>query len=294
MVVAVITRDILEGYLNCKYLAYLRLGGHEGARSDYEEVLLHVRRQQMLATTEALSSRYARQGVSSGINLICSELRHGTAFVLDAELRDDSLHIRFDGLKKVDGYSDLGAFHYVPTLFSESRRVHRTHRLLLEMLGVLLGRVQGRAPLRGIMYHGTSCTATSVPFSAGLRAGEDALHDLARMQRAAAVPKHLLNDHCRICEFRDQCRTKATNEDNLTLLRSVGQKEMKRYARRGLFTLTQLAHTFQASTARKARPSLPSSRPRAPGSRDPRQDCVCVRGAGSALSLHRNLRGHGG
>lgn len=76
-------------------------------------------------------------------------------------------------------------------------------------------------------------------------AAENLLRDAERLQRSEAAPKLLLNDHCRICAFRDRCRDQALQEDNLSLLRGIGQKTIKRYARKGVLTLTQLAHTFR-------------------------------------------------
>src|SRR5262249_31708949 len=37
----------------------------------------------------------------------------------------------------------------------------------------------------------------------------------------------------------------AVREDNLSLLRGLGEKEVQAYARKGILTLTQLAHTFR-------------------------------------------------
>jgi transposase-like protein len=54
-----------------------------------------------------------------------------------------------------------------------------------------------------------------------------------------------LNDHCHICAFRNRCRDQAIREDNLSLLRGIGERTIKRYARKGILTLTQLAHTFR-------------------------------------------------
>ena len=34
-----VTRSVLEGYLDCKYLAQLRLAGRKGVRSDYEDIV---------------------------------------------------------------------------------------------------------------------------------------------------------------------------------------------------------------------------------------------------------------
>jgi hypothetical protein len=35
MTTGLVTRSVLEGYLHCKYLAHLRLGGREDVRSDW-------------------------------------------------------------------------------------------------------------------------------------------------------------------------------------------------------------------------------------------------------------------
>lgn len=78
-----------------------------------------------------------------------------------------------------------------------------------------------------------------------MAAAENLLKEAERVQRAEVPPKLLLNDHCRICTFRDRCRNQAIGEDNLSLLRGIGEKTIKRYARKGILTLTQLAHTFR-------------------------------------------------
>ncbi len=56
-------------------------------------------------------------------------------------------------------------------------------------------------------------------------------------------PPFALNDHCPVCEFRQRCHEQAVKEDNLSLLRGMGEKEVKGLARKGILTLTQLAHT---------------------------------------------------
>jgi predicted RecB family nuclease len=247
-----ITRAVLEGYLHCRYLGHLRLTGHEAPRSEYEEMVYQANLEQKLKAFNKLR-RNAQDDIVTGVELTRAELRKGPSYILDATLLHGAFDIQFECLKKVDGHSDLGPYHYVPVLFSGSHNIHKFERLLLETLGALLGHVQGRPPARGIVYYDRQCTPESVRLANELRAGEDAVRDLARMQRDLAPPKLLLNDHCHVCEFQKQCRAQAIKEDNLTLLRGIREEELKRYTRRGLFTLTQLAHTF---------------RPRRPGKRD--------------------------
>src|SRR5262249_42047762 len=89
------------------------------------------------------------------------------------------------------------------------------------------------------------CARTSIRFGSTLTRAENILRDAQLLQRAETPPKLLLNDHCRICVFHDRCREQAIREDNLSLLRGIGERTIKRYARRGILTLTQLAHTFR-------------------------------------------------
>ena len=180
------------------------------------------------------------------IPLTAAALRAGPSFVLDATLEDDVLSLRFDGLKRVDGPSKLGDFHYVPVLFHEGRKVGKEQRLLLELYGLLLSRIQGQ----DARPTGSSGTARSAgPRGSGsnpdLRRTERLLRELKEMAGAELAARLILNDHCQVCEFRQRCHEQAVQEDNLSLLRGMGEKEIKGYARKGIFTVTQLAHTFR-------------------------------------------------
>ena len=74
------------------------------------------------------------------------------------------------------------------------------------------------------------------------------------MVGAESPPRLILNDHCQVCEFRQRCHDQAVQEDNISLLRGMGEKEVKSYARKGIFTVTQLAHTFRPRRRGKRSP----------------------------------------
>ena len=103
------------------------------------------------------------------IPLTAATLRAGSSFVLNATLEDDLFSLSFDGLKRVDGPSKLGDFHYVPMLFHEARKVGKKQRLLLELYGLLLSRLQGQMPSSGIIWHGKECRTTRVRLNGDLR-----------------------------------------------------------------------------------------------------------------------------
>jgi predicted RecB family nuclease len=137
----------------------------------------------------------------------------------------------------------LGSFHYVPVLFHGGGPVRKEQRLLLELCGLLLSRIQGRAPGHGVVWHGAECRAAKVRQGTDLRKVERLLRDT--QQLGTEPPRLVLNDHCQVCEFRRRCHDQAVREDSLSLLRGLGEKEIQGYARKGILTLTQLAHTFR-------------------------------------------------
>src|SRR5262249_25970711 len=109
----------------------------------------------------------------------------------------------------------------------------------------LLSQVQGRLPAYGTVWHGSACEATRVRLSPDLRRAAHLLRSVKEMGNAESSPKLILNNHCQVCEFLQRCHDRAGLEDNLSLLRGMGEKEIKSYARKGIFTITQLSHTFR-------------------------------------------------
>jgi predicted RecB family nuclease len=67
----------------------------------------------------------------------------------------------------------------------------------------------------------------------------------ALLAGGAKAPELVLNRHCVACEFHNQCRQKALEQDNLSLLAGMGARERGKLRARGIFTVTQLSHTFQ-------------------------------------------------
>jgi predicted RecB family nuclease len=178
-------------------------------------------------------------------------LKQGASFLLDATLDDDLVSMTFDGLKKVDGPSKLGDFHYIPILFHEGRQVRTEQRLLLEVYGLLLSRLQGLMPPNGLIWHGKDCKATRVRLNADLRKTERLLRDLKEVCSSESLPRLILNDHCQVCEFRQRCHAQAVQEDNLSLLRGMGEKEITRENTKGIFTVTQFSYTFRPRRKKK-------------------------------------------
>ena len=241
-----ITREVLESYLYCKTKAHLKLAGQQGSMSDYEAMLA--------ANTARSAAAGHRQDPRKA-----SRRRGGERHLPDHRCPADgarrscwmptwkmtSLSLLFDGLKRVDEPSKLGAFQYVPLLFHEGRRSARSRGSCWSYTAWLLSRLQGQMPPSGIIWHGKECKTTRVRLDGDLRKTERLLREVKELVGAESPPRLILNDHCQVCEFRQRCHDEAVREDNISLLRGMGEKEVKSYARKGIFTVSQLAHTFR-------------------------------------------------
>jgi predicted RecB family nuclease len=234
-----------------KTKAHLKPAGHQGNKSDYEVLLAANRQDVRQQAIDKILAKHPEEQVARDIPLTAAALRAGPPIVLDATLEDDIVSLRFDGLKKVDGPSMLGDFHYVPMLFHEGRKIGKEQRILMKLLGLLLSQVQGRLPAIGVVWHGPECRAAKVRLSPDVRKTERLLREVKEMVGPGSSPSLLLNDHCPVCEYGQRCHDQAVQEDNLTLLREMGEKEVRAYRQKGMFTITQLSYTFRYRKPRK-------------------------------------------
>jgi predicted RecB family nuclease len=240
-----ITRDIIESYLNCKYKGHLKLAEQQGSRSEYELLLAESRDVVRRLAIDKIVAHHPDEVIEQNIVITPAVLKRGAAFLLNVTLEDEHVSLAFDGLKRLPGHSKLGDFYYVPVLFFENRQVRKPQRELLDVYGLLISRLQGRSSGSGIIWLGKECRATRVRLNPDPRKSERLLEDLRQMQLADMPPRLVLNDHCAVCEFRRQCHEHAVQEDSISLLRGIREKVVKTYARKGIFTVTQLAHTFR-------------------------------------------------
>jgi predicted RecB family nuclease len=241
-----ITRHVIESYLNCAYKGHLKLGGELGTPSEHEALLASSGQASRAEALSRLLARYGEGKAISGEAVTPAVLKRGLPLLVGAVLGDDGLSLLFDGLKRIDGPSQIGGYRYVPVLHHEGSRAGHRQKQLLALYGLVLGKVQGRQPTFGLLAQGPGNRLTKVRLDPKLyRKAELVLKDVRRLQEGGDAPRLTLNGHCPHCEFRQRCRAEALKEDDISLLETVSAKELQRYNRKGLFTLTQLSCTFR-------------------------------------------------
>jgi predicted RecB family nuclease len=241
-----ITRDIIESYLSCKYKGHLKLAGESSIKSDYEAMTTAARQASREAAVANLVSRFGEGEACPGVPVTAATLKKGAPMLADATLEDEAVSLRIDALKKADGASKLGDHHYVPVLHNHGEKVGRREKLLQAVLGLALAHVQGLRPAVGLVARGSEGRLGKVRLDAKLyRQAEQVLDEAKRLQAGGEPPRHTLNRHCQVCEFRQRCHKQAEQADDISLLETVGEKELRKLNRTGIFTLTQLSCTFR-------------------------------------------------
>jgi predicted RecB family nuclease len=241
-----ITRDTIESYLNCKYKGHLKLAGASGTPSDYEAMTRSTKALSREQAAARLITRFGDGDGCLGLTITAAILKQGAPLLEDPRLEDDALSLRLDALKRANGASKLGGHHYVPVIYNHGDKVGRETKLLLAILGLTLARIQGLRPDSGFVVCGPEARLRKVQMDVKLyRQAEQVLAELTRLQAGGEPSRLALNGHCQQCEFRQRCRTQAEEADDISLLGSIGEKELKRYNRKGIFTLTQLSCTFR-------------------------------------------------
>src|SRR5262249_41426651 len=106
-----ITRDIIESYLNCKYKGHLKLIWECGTPSDYEPMTTAAAQASRAEALAKLTARFGESNACRGMVITASALKQGKTLLVDADLEDEALSLRFDALKRVDGPSKVGDHH---------------------------------------------------------------------------------------------------------------------------------------------------------------------------------------
>jgi predicted RecB family nuclease len=241
-----ITRDIIESYLNCKYKGHLKLAGESGTQSDYETMTTAASQASWEEAVAKLVVRLGECVACQEMAVTAATLKQGKTLLANAELADEDLSLHFDALKRADGPSKLGDHHYLPVLHHHTDKVCRQVKVLLALYGLALAGVQGLRPAVGLLVRGPEARLAKVRLDAKLyRQAEQVLDEVKRLHAGGELPRLTLNRHCQVCEFRQRCRKQAEQADDISLLGCVGEKELRKLNRKGIFTLTQLSCTFR-------------------------------------------------
>jgi predicted RecB family nuclease len=242
-----ITEKVFRAYFHCARKSYLLMFSRGLSKPTEYEIMLEQRKARIRAdylarcppatiNTSPLSFQKVPVALDDAGNI------HLTAGLLTTE----SLIF-----KVAQGASSSEDALYEPLIFTTSQTVRQEDKLEITFAGYVLSKTQGAPPLKGKVVQ-LNAAETNV------RLLDSATHILPVISifeewvhSRQAPPTTILNKHCPNCEFQQVCRPIAEKEDSLSQLARISEKELRRYEKKGIFTIKQLSFLYRPKKPNK-------------------------------------------
>ena len=177
--------------------------------------------------------------------------------ILDYVVDLPRIHTRLHALERSASACNTVDSPYVPVRFVASEKLTPSDKLLLAFDASAFLNASGKTPRIGKIIHGREHKTITVQLAKLIEKVRPLLDRITTQQDSDSPPPLVLNKHCPECEFQSRCRQIALDNDDLSLLSTITEKERKRQHEKGIFTLTQLSHTFRP---RRRPPQMPRKR----------------------------------
>jgi predicted RecB family nuclease len=207
----VITDELLEAFLKCKYKAKLHALGRTGQLSDFEKHQTsqakahHAQVRAKLFLLPEAASRPEAPHIQLNVAMLqqCQERLHNVC------VRSANLAATIDAIERVDVPSALGCFSYRAIQFVREPDPSISAKLLLAYRSMLLGEIQSMPPSSAIMICGPKLELRKIKLGALMGKVCDLLKELTVQLAGMKEPPLALNSHCAICQFRKECKEEA-------------------------------------------------------------------------------------
>jgi len=246
-----ISRDLFFDFLQCKYKAYRKLKGESGQQSDYERLQVRLANDYRSRAEEHLLQSYCTAETSQSPDSLAGAMKHGYPLITNVLASVGNMSMHFDALLRTTKRFSSLVSEYTPVLFLYTEKTSKLDKLLLAYSGLILGRLQGRDVTFGRNVRGEQFALSKVQLTKLFPTVDQVVQELAGIGGGNNLPPFRLNEHCSLCEFKEQCHAAAVERDDLSLLRGLSDKEVSKINKRGVFTVTQHSYTFRLRKRRK-------------------------------------------
>jgi predicted RecB family nuclease len=240
-----ITRELFDSNLKCSTKCFLQSKGITGERKSYSE-WFHTREQIYFnkyiesAIREAAAHEYAAGPTITG----CLKTAKWV-FGIGCKICAQNLETIIQAIERVPSARQSHAVQMIPIRFTFANKLTRKDKLLLAFDSFVLSETLGRRVGIGKIIHGDKHAVLKVRTDTLHAQVRELVAQMALLLSSDSSPALALNQHCTECEFQANCMRKAIENDDLSLLPGVSEKERKKLNSKGISTVTHLSYTFR-------------------------------------------------
>ena len=243
-----ITSDLVIAYSQCRRKAFLLLGGQmKGAQHKYQCIL----EERAVANRSRYISTLPNGQVDSRLRKNRG-VRFSRKDSSSCTISADDLVATCDALLKPTRESARSHTRLEPCVVVGTHSVTDGQKLRLAFAGYVVGQTTRHRPSIGLIVPLTE-SPKQIRLEPLYSKVRPIINDLREQIRKplSELPAPCLNKHCATCQFRDYCVHEAEKGDSLSLLERMTPKLMRRYQKKGIFTVTQLSYLYKPRRRRK-------------------------------------------
>ena len=247
----VISSQLFEAYLECSTKCWLRSRAEPATENSYAE---WARAQNETYSEYAVKRFFAT--VPEADRAIAPPTPKNPKDVtwrlaIDVRWRTRDLESRLHAVERIPSEGHRRRAQFIPYRFEFANKLTKEHKLLLAFDALLLSEAIGHEVTLGKIVHGDSHATLKVKTPAFASEVRKRIKEITALLAGNSPPELVLNRHCGLCEFKTRCSSQAREKDELSLLSGISEKDRKRLHSKGIFTVTQLSHTFRPRRRRR-------------------------------------------
>ena len=251
-----ITSDLVAAYFRCQHKAYLLLRGKVKRTQHEYECILKER-------AAANRSRYISTLPNGQVDPHFRKnggVRFSRKDSPSCTISADDLVATCDALLKPKRESARSHTRLEPHVVVGTHSVTDDQKLRLAFAGYVVGQTTMYRPSIGLIVPLTESPKQIrlEPLYSKVRPIINDLREQIRKPLSEPLAP-CLNKHCATCQFRNHCVHEAEKGDSLSLLERMTPKLIRRYQKKGIFTVTQLSYLYKPRRRRKKVANAPPS-----------------------------------
>lgn len=237
-----ISNEIALAYAQCKLKAYLLLfTDKKGVQNEYISILEEeaiINREEYFGLIKKQTSGFKDYSPDS--------MKDGIPILANADLYCNNLQAYSDIIAKIGKNPSRNISFYIPILIVGTYKINKEQKLQLAFIGHVLFNIQKEKPILGIIVDRRK-NDHEIRLEPFYKEVEKIIRNLNIWIQDSShqSPPVILNKHCPYCQFNKDCKEKAVEKDDLSLLSGFTLKNIQKYHDKGIFTVKQLSYLFR-------------------------------------------------
>lgn len=248
-----LSNEIIQSFIFCKYKTYLILNEEKGNKSDYAQVEDRLYEAFRSNFIENIKLAYPESQITYTTFPIDKKVHQHSSIIIKPEVQGDDFLIEFYAIETLYSIKARWRHRDVPIIISPKEKISKDEKLLLTAMTLLLSRVSGQLPDAGKIIYGKDLKSASVRIKDYKKTAQKILDEIVKLIQDNKTPLIFRNENCKICEFEKKCYDYLKEKDDLSLLGGFSLKEIEKRNKKGIFTINQLSYNFRPRRFRKIR-----------------------------------------